>query len=273
MPIDNVLRLYSETIKSSYLHYGYWDDPNNIQFENMTLKDIKYAQERYIENLSTFIPKNVKTILDVGCGIGGNAEYLINHGYSVETLSPDDYQKKIVFDKFNGKVVFHHSKFEEFESEKKYDLILQSESACYIDIDSGFSRASKVLKDRGYILASDYFVHYNDNSNSPHLQSSHDMKSYLGSAKKFGFNLINECDQTENTIVTLDYGKYFLDRFIHPIIDYAAYSAKKNYPKVAGIMEKVILPKFESKKKQLELIDSKLFRKYRKYMIYLFRKL
>ena len=98
------------------MHYGYWDDPNTIQFENMTLKDIKHAQERYIENLSTFIPKNVKTILDVGCGIGGNAEYLINHGYSVETLSPDDYQKKIVFDKFNGKVVFHHSKFEEFES-------------------------------------------------------------------------------------------------------------------------------------------------------------
>ena len=27
MPTDNVLKLYTETIQSSHLHYGYWDDP------------------------------------------------------------------------------------------------------------------------------------------------------------------------------------------------------------------------------------------------------
>ena len=47
---------------------------------------------------------------------------------------------------------------------------------------------------------------------------------------------------------------------------------KKNYPKTAAIIEKMIAPKIESKLNQLELIDSDQFRKYRQYMIYLFQK-
>ncbi len=272
MAIDHVLKLYSDTIKSSYLHYGFWDEPNSIDIETITLQDIKKAQERYIEHLATYIPSDVKTILDVGCGIGGNADYLIKSGYEIETLSPDDFQKKAISIKFKDKVPFHHCKFEKFQCDKKYDLILESESACYINIKKGFEKASKVLNDGGYLLASDYFVHFRDNSNSPHLKSSHDITEYLSSAKTHGFDIIQEYDQTENTMLTLDCGKYFVDRFINPAIEYATYSAKKNYPKTAKLIGKIIEPKLQSKKSQLELIDSSQFRKYRKYMIYLFKK-
>ena len=80
MAIDHVLKLYSKTIQSSFLHYGFWDDPSLVNLELMTLKEVKIAQTRYIENLSSFIPEDVKYILDVGCGIGGNTEYLIKSG-------------------------------------------------------------------------------------------------------------------------------------------------------------------------------------------------
>ena len=96
MAIDHVLKLYSETIQSSYLHYGFWDDPSVMQLESMTLQDIKNAQNRYIEHLASFIPDDVKSILDVGCGIGGNTQFLLNNGYEMEALSPDDFQKKII---------------------------------------------------------------------------------------------------------------------------------------------------------------------------------
>ena len=108
MAIDHVLKLYSETIQSSYLHYGFWDDPSVMQLDSMTLQDIKNAQNRYIEHLASFIPDDVKSILDVGCGIGGNTQFLLNNGYEMEALSPDDFQKKIIREKFSDKVHFHH---------------------------------------------------------------------------------------------------------------------------------------------------------------------
>ena len=93
MPIDHVLKLYSESFRSPYLHYGFWDEPEKINADNLTLNDIVVAQERYIEHLASFIPDNVKTILDVGAGIGGNSSFLLSKGFSVEALSPDEYQE------------------------------------------------------------------------------------------------------------------------------------------------------------------------------------
>ncbi len=272
MSIDHVLKLYSKTIQSSYLHYGFWDDPESIAIDSINLEEIKNAQARYIENLASYIPNQVDLILDVGCGIGGNAEFLINRGYKVETLSPDDFQKEAINEKFNGGVNFHHCKFEKFQPNKKYDLVLESESACYININKGFEKAREALCKSGYLLASDYFIHFRDGSKSPHLRSSHDMDKYLNGAKKYGFELLEKYDQTENTMPTLDYGKYFFERFIDPTIDYASYSLQKNYPKTASVIEKLIKPKIVAKKEQLDLLDSGLFRRYRKYMIYLFQK-
>ncbi|MBT4155396.1 MAG: methyltransferase domain-containing protein [Candidatus Marinimicrobia bacterium] len=272
MSIDHVLKLYSETIRSPFLHYGFWDEPKSVDLDSVNLQEIKDAQGRYIEHLSSFIPSNVKSILDVGCGIGGNADYLHNKGYHIETLSPDDFQRTVIDEKFKGEMKFHHCKFEKFDPQQKYDLILESESACYIKIDQGFEKARETLRDGGYLLASDYFVHHRDGTKTPHLKSSHDMGKYISSAAAHGFELIKEFDQTENTMPTLDYGKYFIERFINPSIEYGIYSAKKNYPKTARIVGKLVGPKFEAKMDQIDLLDSGLFRKYRKYMIYLFQK-
>jgi len=272
MPIDHVLKLYSETIQSPYLHYGFWDQPESVDLDKVTLQGIKDAQNRYIEHLASYIPENVKSILDVGCGIGGNADYLQKKGYLVEALSPDEFQKSVIAEKFNGAMTFHHCKFEKFNPLDEYDLILESESACYIKIDTGFQKARKTLKSDGYLLVSDYFVYYRDETNSLHLKSSHDKEKYLNSARANGFELIREFDQTENTMPTLDFGKYFINRFINPAIEYGIYSSKKNYPKTTAIIDKMIAPKIESKLNQLELIDSDQFRKYRQYMIYLFQK-
>ena len=273
MAIDHVLKLYSKTIQSSFLHYGFWDDPSLVDLESMTLQEVKKAQTRYIENLSSFIPEDVKCILDVGCGIGGNTEFLMNYGFELETLSPDDFQEIAIKEKFGSSIPFHHCKFENFQVEKEFDLILESESACYIKINQGFLKAREALRDGGYLLASDYFVHFRDTSKNPHLKSSHDLNKYLESAKEHGFELLKEYDQTENTMPTLDYGKYFINRFIEPTIDYISYSSKKSYPKMASIVGSFIKPKYNSKKNQLDLLDSDLFRKYRKYMIFLFKKI
>ena len=119
---------------------------------------------------------------------------------------------------------------------------------------------------------SDYFIYFRDQTKNPHLKSSHDLNQYLLKAKENGFELLKEYDQTNNTMPTLDYAKYFIERFINPTVDYGIYSARKNFPKISYAFEKIIASKLKKKKEQLKLIDSKEFKKYRKYMIFLFQK-
>ena len=126
MPIDHVLKLYSESVRSPYLHYGFWDNPESVNASEFTLNEMVKAQGRYIEHLVSFIPEDVKTVLDVGAGIGGNSSYLLSKGYEVEALSPDEYQENVFAEKYNGEVKFHRSKFEDFKPEKKYDLVFIS---------------------------------------------------------------------------------------------------------------------------------------------------
>ena len=86
MAIDHVLKLYAETIRSPYLHYGFWDEPEKVNVDLLSIGDIADAQGRYIEHLTSFIPENVKSILDVGCGVGGSAAYLRERGCDIDVL-------------------------------------------------------------------------------------------------------------------------------------------------------------------------------------------
>ena len=272
MPIDHVLKLYSESIRSPYLHYGFWDDPESIDPNELTLDDMVEAQGRYIEHLASFIPEEVKTILDVGAGIGGNSSYLISKGYEVEALSPDEYQETVFKEKYDGQVKFHRSKFENFEPEKKYDLVFESESACYIEIEPGWKTAQKTVRDGGYLLASDYFLYHNDGSGDWHIKASHDEKNYIKKAEEYGFKLIKEFDQTENTMPTLDGAKALMERFIFPTLEFSSNYLGKNHPFILKVIKKAFGKKVDDKMKQLSLLDSKDFKKYKRYMIYLFQK-
>ena len=271
MPIDHVLKLYSESIRSPYLHYGFWDDPESIDPNELTLEDMVKAQGRYIEHLASFIPEEVKTILDVGAGIGGNSSYLISKGYEVEALSPDEYQETVFKEKYDGQVKFHRSKFENFEPEKKYDLVFESESACYIEIEPGWKTAQKTVRDGGYLLASDYFLYHNDGSGDWHIKASHDEKNYIKKAEEYGFKLIKEFDQTENTMPTLDGAKALMERFIFPTLEFSSNYLGKNHPFILKVIKKAFGKKVDDKMKQLSLLDSKDFKKYKRYMIYLFQ--
>ena len=272
MPIDHVLKLYSESVRSPYLHYGFWDNPESVNASEFTLNEMVKAQGRYIEHLVSFIPEDVKTVLDVGAGIGGNSSYLLSKGYEVEALSPDEYQENVFAEKYNGEVKFHRSKFEDFKPEKKYDLVLESESACYIQIEPGWETARKTIQDGGYLLASDYFLHHNDGSGDWHIKAAHDEKVYMETAEKYGFKLIREYDQTENTMPTLDGVKAFMERFIYPTVEFSSQYMDKNYPFILKVIKKAFGNKMDKKMEQFSLLESDAFRRYKRYMIYLFQK-
>jgi len=272
MAVDHVLKWYARTIRSPYLHYGYWEDPERVDPESIGLEDIAIAQERYITRLAETIPDDVRSILDVGCGIGGNAAFLIQRGFDVEVLSPDRYQEEVIGKKFQGNLTFHRTKFENFYPTRQYDLVLESESAAYIKPRSGFDAAGRCLESGRYLLVSDYFIVEDDQSGSPLLKGAHRLEPYLEAAQERGFTLIKEWDITAHILPTLWAAEVFVNRFVWPTTDYLLHSVERKHPKLLASLKLLFQGLLNRKQKQLQLIDSQAFQKYRRYLVFLFQK-
>ena len=98
------------------------------------------------------------------------------------------------------------------------------------------------------------------------------MQAYLKAGEAAGFKLLKEYDQTENTMPTLDAAHHFIERFILPTAEYAQISLQRKNPLAYRLLKLLFGKNISSKMDQLDLVNSEEFRKYRKYMIYLFQK-
>ena len=101
---DLELMLYSKIIKNDMLHYGYFDDIN-INSDSISIKDLENAQMRYVELIIEQILNKQKNVLDVGCGMGGLSKILKDNGIQVQSLTPDDNQKKHIEKKYFLKII------------------------------------------------------------------------------------------------------------------------------------------------------------------------
>lgn len=150
------LEYYLELTHSPYLHYGYWE-PLPASVDELTPAQLRIAQQAYADHLLSFVPADVNTILDVGCGIGGNAAHLLSKGFSVEGLAPDLLQQEQFLQRTQGKALFHLTRFEDFKSTKLFDLVLLSESSQYIAATDIAQASRRSLHPGGYLLISDMF--------------------------------------------------------------------------------------------------------------------
>src|SRR5690606_11221288 len=73
---DVMLKFFLDITGTDYLHFGMWEPGDPLELEYL-----QAAQERYAEHLLSLIPKGVRSILDVGCGVGGNARKMAERGY------------------------------------------------------------------------------------------------------------------------------------------------------------------------------------------------
>lgn len=137
---DVLFKYYLSISGTKHLHYGYWEEG-----EELTMKNLRLAQERYSDRLISFIPPGATKILDVGCGVGGNSLKLLEKRYQVAALSPDSYQRKVFEKNTQGKIPFFLTTFEEFKSQEKFDLVLISESCQYTDIEKGLRKCTEII--------------------------------------------------------------------------------------------------------------------------------
>lgn len=260
---DTALRFYRDVLGLERLHYGIWNESDELTFDAL-----KEAQARYENYLLDSIPEGSSKILDVGCGTGEMCVNLQKRGFDVEGLSPDRNQKRYFAEKL--KVPFHHFRFEDFEPEEgKYDCIIMSESCQYIPVNRVFENAMTALKPGGHLMICDYFVV--DHEAGIMSKSGHCREAFLKAAEKSGYKIVKQRDITTETSKTLDMGKLLADRILMAA-DMFTERFREKHSTCFKFVKWLFRKKIKKMEDQLPLLDSKRFRDVKRYEFYLFEK-
>lgn len=254
---DRALRFYHEVLDLDRLNYGMWLEDDELSIENL-----KKAQIRYEDFLIENIPKNVESILDVGCGTGIFTKRLLELGYKAEGLSPDINQKKLFTENVNAP--FHHMAFQEMNVENKYDCLIMSESAQYITMKELFANSVKALRKDGYLMICDYFV--KDSSSGKIGKSGHKYHDFMEKIESNQFELIRDTDITNSALKTLDLAKLTVEK-IFKAVDIFTERFRDKHPYVTKLTLWLFRKKIAKMDKQIELLDSEEFMKKKSYRL------
>lgn len=254
-------------LKTEYLHYGLFEEGEEDDIWNLGK-----AQVRYAEKLFSMIPEGTKTILDVGCGSGKTAQTLTKMGYKVECVSPSKLLNKYAQGILGDETPVHTKKFEDFESDKKFDLVMFSESFQYIPIDDAINGAKKFLNPNGHILIADFFKR--DHLPTPGLLGGgHKWSEWAEKLPTYSLEKVFEEDITVGTSGTLALVNSMTQQVIQPIYNLIFMLGEDRYPRLVKFVKwkwKAKLAKMENKHFTGQR-NAEMFIKHKKYMMYMFK--
>lgn len=257
---SRALRFYSDVLGLEHLHYGLWQAG-----EETTLANLKTAQARYQQAIIDLLPPPPARILDVGCGTGELSKALQAAGYQLEGLSPD----KNHVDSYAEKVgaPFHHCLFEEFEPQRRYDVIIMSESCQYIPLDRLFAGLNDTMSDTAIWIVVDYFV--KDGIGGVLAKSGHSYTAFQRAVADSDLTLDYDRDITEAVLPTLDFASDLISRG-----ELALFMLKQRIDQRSYILAKLVkfilwLARKEIKKLDDNriLIDSEAFQRAKTYRL------
>ena len=254
-------------LKLKHLHYGYWT--NDLQLD---IANLHIAQENYTNFLISHVPEGVKTILDVGCGLGQTAKKLIDMGYHVDCVSPSPFlNEQIRLLLPNTSQVFECT-YEQLQTPCTYDVVLFSESFQYVRMDKALEKTLTLLNNGGYLLICDVFKM--DVKVNGLLGGGHKLAKFHQQTAQYPFELVLDIDITEQTAPNLDIFDDTVRNVVGPILDSGIAYLTDRYP----LMVKVLRWKYRKK------IDrtyqkyfnggrtSEDFRKFKTYRLLLYKK-
>lgn len=98
------------------------------QYYDLLYSDKDYISEvDYVDELIKSHSKNVKTLLDMGCGTGKHAELFCEKGYKVHGIDLSEDMLKIANQRRKGKednLSFSHSNIQELNLSDKFDVVV-----------------------------------------------------------------------------------------------------------------------------------------------------
>jgi SAM-dependent methyltransferase len=199
------LRYFFET---EYLHFGYWAPDYEVKFSNL-----KKAQELYVENLLKMIPAGVHSILEIGCGSGEMAKKLISLNYQVDVVSPSSIMTSYAQEKLAGKVQFNECTFEEFDTNKRYDLVLFSESFQFVKLETAIRKS---LSCGTYVLVADVFK--KDTVERSPIGGGHSYSDFIKLIKENNAGIVTDNDVTHSIAPQFDLELDVVRNFVKPLV-------------------------------------------------------
>jgi len=184
-------------LNTEHLHYGLWQSG-----ETVSISSLRRAQDRYTETLLSHIPEGAKTVLDVGCGSGCHANRLSELGYHVECVSPSPFLTREAFRLTRGKIQIHECRFEDFQTDGAYDVVLFSESFQYVELATALTRSEKLLRDGGHVIICDIFR--KDTTDKCLIGGGHRLSKFLDRLGHSSLVITADVDLTQQAMPTID---------------------------------------------------------------------
>jgi len=248
------------------LHYGYWPNGLEVQFSNMG-----QAQANHSELIISNIPEGTRSILDVGAGAGSLAEKLLKKDYAVDCVSPSTFLSDKLEEKLGGNFTLYRSKFEDLETDKKYDLILFSESFQYIDMNKALDKSLGLMKENGHLLICDFFKTDAEGKNP--LQAGHKFSKYKQIIKEYSLEQLTEIDITSETAPTIQILDDFLTNLAQPVSELCSKYLNGNYPRLMKILNWKLGKKFDKIEDRYFKgeMNVEAYMKYETYRLFLYK--
>ncbi len=254
-------------LQLEHLHYGYWNNGLEVKFANLHL-----AQDKYVEFLMSNIPEGVKTILDVGCGMGRIAKDLVEAGYKVDCVSPSPMLAQQTRDLLrDGSEVFE-CYYEQLATEKRYDLVLFCESFQYIEPREGVKKSVELLKPDGYMLICDIF-RVETTEKSP-ISGGHKIVKFFNTISENPLSLVKDIDITKETAPNIDIENSIMKNVFEPSLNLLEGLLDSRYPTLSKILKWKYKKKIEKKRDKYfgNHRTGENFKKFKSYRLLLFKK-
>ncbi len=223
--------------KTEDLHYGYWPDDLEPAVDNL-----KAAQENYSRHLIDHIPEGVETILDVGSGGGNLAAALLTKGYRVDCVSPSDHLSRRIEEKLGSQGKLFQCKYEHLETDRRYDLILFSESFQYVKLATALRKSMELLNEGGHILICDFFRLESEQRSL--MGGGHSWEKFQGHIVEFPVSNRLDIDITARTAPTIQLWDAFLEDVGLPVKELAVGYFSAHFPWITRLLARQFRRRF-----------------------------
>lgn len=248
------------------LHYGYWPDGLPRVPQNLA-----QAQAHYTDFLIAHIPAGVKSVLDVGCGAGNTARKLLERGLTVDCVSPNGVLTGVAKEALQGRGDIFETRFQDLNTERRYDLILFSESLLFIPLEQAFTKALSLLNPAGHVLITDIF-RVPAEGKSP-IGGGHELPRFRETIARFPLVSELDIDMTDGIAPTFDLLDAAYREAIQPAYQLILARLEARYPWLMRLV------KWKFRKKMRRYEDKHFsgrrnganFKKYKAYRLMLYR--